>query len=307
MLSLRVAPVSQQSWTRREICRVLSLDERRLKAWEKQGLVDVTENYAFSDLIALRTLNSLREQNIPARHIRESVWSIRRRLSHLPNPLAEVKIFTNGKKIGMQYSGWRMDPVTGQLIIDFDSAPAKTAATLTPKVLEPQRSRELADFWFQKGLELEQLGAPIDEAVDAYLKAVEYNPAAAGALVNLGTIYFHRREWRKSEQYYKAAVDADPNYALAHYNLGNLYDERNDSERAYTHYHTALRLHPQYADAHYNLALLHQGQGDMMKALSHWQTYLKLDPGSQWAQIARREIDKIKQSTVVRGARSTHA
>jgi hypothetical protein len=37
----------------------------------------------------------------------------------------------------------------------------------------------------------------------------------------------------------------------------------------------------------------------MMKALSHWQTYLKLDPGSQWAQIARREIEKIKQTTVV--------
>jgi hypothetical protein len=41
----------------------------------------------------------------------------------------------------------------------------------------------------------------------------------------------------------------------------------------------------------------------MMKALSHWQTYLKIDPSSQWAQIARREIDKIKQSTIVTGAK----
>lgn len=287
-----MAPVSQQSWTRKEICRVLSLEERQLRHWEKQGLISALENYAFTDLLTLRTLNSLREQKIPVRQIRESFRSLKDRLGQRPG---DVKIFTEGKRIGVQYSGQRIEPVTGQLLFDFETAKTRT---LAPRH-EPQRNREQSDFWFQKGLELEQSNASIDEAVDAYLKAVELNPSAAGALVNLGTIYFHKRDWKKSEIYYRAAVDADPNYALAHYNLGNLYDERNDPDRAYAHYHSALRVQPQYADAHYNLALLHQGQGDMMKALSHWQTYLKIDPSSQWAQIARREIDKIKQTTVV--------
>ena len=287
-----MAPVSQQSWTRKEICRVLSLEERQLRNWEKLGLISASESYAFADLLTLRTLNTLREQKIPVRQIRESFRSLQDRLGQRPG---DVKIFTEGKRIGVQYSGQRIEPVTGQLLFDFETAKTRT---LAPRH-EPQRNREQSDFWFQKGLELEQNNASTDEAVDAYLKAVELNPSAAGALVNLGTIYFHKREWKKSEQYYRAAVEADPNYALAHYNLGNLYDERNDPDRAYAHYHSALRVQPQYADAHYNLALLHQGQGDMMKALSHWQTYLKIDPSSQWAQIARREIDKIKQTTVV--------
>ena len=290
-----MAPVSQQSWTRKEICRVLSLEERQLRSWEKQGLISTADNYAFSDLLTLRTLNSLREQKIPVRQIRRTFRSLHDRLGQQP---CDVKIFTEGKRIGVQFSGQRIEPVTGQLFFDFDTAnPGKTHA-LVPRH-EPQRNREQSDFWFQKGLELEQSNAPVAEAIDAYLKAVALNPNAAGALVNLGTIYFHKREWAKSEHYYRGAVEADPNYALAHYNLGNLYDERSDPDRAYAHYHAALRIQPQYADAHYNLALLHQGQGDMMKALSHWQTYLKLDPSSQWAQIARREIEKLKQSTVV--------
>ena len=290
-----MASVSQQTWTRKEICRVLSLEERQLRSWEKQGLVSASETYAFADLLTLRTLNSLCEKKIPLSRIRESFRSLQERFGQDPS---DVKIVTEGKRISVQYSGQRIEPVTGQLFFDFDTAAPPNTQTMTRR---PERhlNREQADFWFQKGLELEQQNAPVADAVEAYLKAVELNPSAAGALVNLGTIYFHQREWKKSEQYYRAAVEADPNYALAHYNLGNLYDERSDPDRAYAHYHSALRVHPQYADAHYNLALLHQGQGDMMKALSHWQTYLKLDPSSQWAQIARREIDKIKQSTVV--------
>ena len=287
-----MAQVSQQSWTRKEICRVLSLEERQLRNWEKQGLITATVNYAFTDLLTLRTLNSLRERKIPVRQIRESFRSLQDRLGQQPS---DVKIFTEGKRIGVQFSGQRIEPVTGQLFFDFEATKTRT---LAPRH-EPQRNREQSDFWFQKGLELEQTNAASEEAIDAYLKAVELNASAAGALVNLGTIFFHKRDWKKSEQYYCAAIEADPNYALAHYNLGNLYDERNDPDRAYAHYHSALRIQPQYGDAHYNLALLHQGQGDMMKALSHWQTYLKIDPSSQWALIARREIDKIKQTTIV--------
>ncbi|MFN0105122.1 MAG: tetratricopeptide repeat protein [Bryobacteraceae bacterium] len=293
-----MAPVSQQSWTRKEIRRVLSLEERQLRNWEKQGLISQVDTYAFADLLTLRTLTTLRERKIPLSRIRQSFRSLQERLGQQP---CDVKIFTEGKRIGVQYSGQRIEPVTGQLFFDFDVANTAKTRTLAPRH-EPQRNREQSDFWFQKGLELEQANAPVNLAIDAYLKAVELNSSAAGALVNLGTIYFHQRDWKKSEQYYRSAIEADPNYALAHYNLGNLYDERNDPDRACAHYHTALRVQPQYGDAHYNLALLHQGQGEMMKALQHWQTYLKIDPSSQWAQIARREIGKIKQSTVVPSA-----
>jgi hypothetical protein len=43
-----------------------------------------------------------------------------------------------------------------------------------------------------------------------------------------------------------------------------------------------------------------------MEAVRHWKQYLKLDPVSSWSAIARRELDKLRRSTLVRGARPQH-
>jgi tetratricopeptide (TPR) repeat protein len=94
----------------------------------------------------------------------------------------------------------------------------------------------------------------------------------------------------------------DPEYALAHFDLGNLFDERGDRARAMEHYLTAIRIAPAYADAHYNVALLYQASHQAMKAVRHWMTYLKLDPTSQWATIARRELNKLRDAAVVHGS-----
>ncbi len=96
----------------------------------------------------------------------------------------------------------------------------------------------------------------------------------------------------------------DGSYALAHFNLGNLFDETGDRPRALAHYQAALRENPNYADAHYNAALIYQSQGEPMRAVHHWKAYLRLDAGSSWASIAKRELDKLREAAVVRGART---
>ena len=40
------------------------------------------------------------------------------------------------------------------------------------------------------------------------------------------------------------------------------------------------------------------------KAVRHWRTYLKLDPHSHWANIARRELSKLREAAVVPGVGS---
>ena len=60
------------------------------------------------------------------------------------------------------------------------------------------------------------------------------NPAAAGALVNLGTIYYRLLRFAEAEEYYKEAIAADPQYPLAQFNLGNLYDERGARPRPFS-------------------------------------------------------------------------
>jgi len=68
--------------------------------------------------------------------------------------------------------------------------------------------------------------------IEAYEKAVELDPHSAGALVNLGTIYFNARDLARAERYYRQATEVDPSYALAHFDLANLFDERGDRPKA---------------------------------------------------------------------------
>jgi tetratricopeptide (TPR) repeat protein len=91
----------------------------------------------------------------------------------------------------------------------------------------------------------------------------------------------------------------DPRYALAHFNIGNLCDEQGHTDKAFEHYENALKLNPDYADAHYNVALLCEQTGEFLRATKHWKAYLKVDGSSSWAGIARRQLEKLRQITVV--------
>jgi tetratricopeptide (TPR) repeat protein len=156
-----------------------------------------------------------------------------------------------------------------------------------------------SEAWFQKGLDLEEAGAPLSQVVEAYQKVINLNPGAAGALVNLGTIYYRERRYAEAEQYYKRAVNADPGYPLAEFNLGNLYDEQGRLKEAFDHYKRALALNPQNADAHFNLALLCERTGETLKAVHHWKCYLKLDRSGPWAEIAQRQLERLRNATLI--------
>jgi tetratricopeptide (TPR) repeat protein len=290
-------------YTREEVLRLLSISERQLRGWERHDLIRHMDQFAFSDLIALRTLTKLRENHVPSAKIRLALGALRKKMRNITDPLKELKVFSDGKHIRVEISGQHMEPVSGQLLFNFDQTELKRLLSFPPKnSSKDQRiQKENAEVWFQKGLELEQVGAPMDQVIEAYEKAAELDPTSAGALVNLGTIHFNERAFGKAETYYRAALAIDPEYALAHFNLANLYDERGDYANATSHYGAAVRLNPQYADAHYNLALLYQGNGQVMEAVRHWKLYLKLDPSSAWGAIARRELSKLRMTTVLGG------
>ncbi len=301
------AHATKQAYSREEVRRLLDVSERQLRSWEKQKFVSASGSFNFSDMLALRTLIGLRQNKIPATQIRKALDALRARLRDVQDPLTELKIYSQGKKIQVQFAGQRMEPISGQLLLDFDEAEISKLLSFPGQTnseragARKHKSRIEAEHWFEKGLELEQTGAPMEDIIEAYRKASEIDPTSAGALVNLGTVYFNARNWREAERHYRKALEVDSRYALAYFNLGNLYDEKGDRSEALAHYLSAIRFQSNYADAHYNVALLYQSTGQPLKAMGHWKLYLKLDPNSSWAVIARRELAKLKDSTIVRG------
>ncbi len=308
-------PVSEAggAYTRKEVCRLLKLENRQLKSWERQELIPELAQYSFSDLLALKRLLRLRDENAHPRQIRQAMISLRAVLQDAPHLGEDVQVYKDGRRVRIQIGKQKMEPASGQLLFDFAEEELKKllqlpgAARSSSAIAERLRNKLEADRWFDQGLQLEQTGAPLEQIIEAYTKAAELDPQSAGARVNLGTVFFNGHAWADAEEQYKAALAIDPDYALPHFNLGNLYDERGDVPNALYHYAEAIRIYPAYADAHYNLALLFQSSGDLLNAMKHWRHYLKLDGASTWAQIARRELEKLENATVLSGKRPSEA
>jgi tetratricopeptide (TPR) repeat protein len=295
---------AKQAYSREETRRLLRISERQLASWERQKLITRVSAYGFRELLALRTLVKLRHNRVAPMQIRRALAALREKMKHIEDPLTDLKLYADGKKIHVEVGENAMEAVSGQLLLNFGERELNRLLQFPTKDSGGvERDRRLtAERWFQRGLDLEQSGAPAAEIIDAYQKAIDLDPKSAGALVNLGTIYFNSRDWPEAERRYLEALEVDPDYALAHFDLANLYDERGEREKALAHYESALRVSPNYADAHYNVALLYQGSNQPMKAVRHWSAYLKLDPNSHWANIARRELAKLREAAVLPGS-----
>ena len=290
-----------EEFSRSDVRRKLGLSERQLRAWERLGVMTAAEFYSFSDLIALKTLVKLRENRIPNKQIGRALESLRRRLPRVRQPLSELRIVSDGRTIAVKLPGEKMEAISGQMLFEFETSDLASLKTLPDR--QPDRTAlrlRDAEAWFQKGLELEEAGAPPEQAIEAYRNAVGLNPSAAGGWVNLGTIYYRQRHFQEAESCYCKALATDPTYALAEFNLGNLYDEQGRIGDAFEHYRRALAINPHYADAHFNLALLSERTGEALQAVSHWKAYLKLDSTGHWADIARRQLDQLRNATLIR-------
>src|SRR6516225_8917448 len=118
-------------------------------------------------------------------------------------------------------------------------------------------------------------------------------PNYAPGYINLGTLYFHLRQFTKAEELYRRATETDPGYVLAFFDLGNVLDELERHDESIAAYRRSVELSPRYADAHYNLALAFERKGELRAALRHWQAYVRLDKAGPWSEHARTQIRKL--------------
>ncbi len=283
------------AYSRAEVRRMLAVSESRLRSWERQHLIAPSQTYDFPDLIALRTLQKLSQNKIAPRQIARALASLKQKLSDIDRPLTELKIASDGRRISVHVAGQKMEAISGQMLFDFDAADLPSLRAFPqPKPRQTPSQAAESEHWFQRGLELEEAGSPVPDCIAAYERAVSLNPSAAGALVNLGTIFFRQKQYEDAERFYRRALEADPRYTLALFNLANLNDERGDVEAARELYREALKITPSYADAHFNLALLSERTGDPLRAVAHWKAYLKLDNTSTWARTARKQLERLR-------------
>lgn len=294
-------------FSRRDVLRILQISARQLMGWERAGLIRQQQSYSFQDLGQLRTLRALREESVPAASIRDSILAMKA-VAGLSNPLLEARVVRTGARIAFRHCGAMVDPVRRQLLFDFDAAEPGQPAHPEPAPLHPRGipAQQEIQARFQAAVEAEENGDK-QAAIALYEETLAADPQFTAAAINLGTLYFHLRQFGRAEALYRQATKADPGYVLGYFDLGNVLDEVGRLDESIAAYQKAIALSPRYADAHYNLALAYERRGQFRAALRHWQAYAHIDTVGPWSQHARNQIGAIlSRETLAIAARADH-
>jgi tetratricopeptide (TPR) repeat protein len=281
-----------EQFTIRHASKLLGISPRRLRHWEKIQFIPRSIHsekgifYSFQDLISLKAAKELISGGISLQQVTRSLDLIKKRFPEIKT-LSQLKFFSQNNNLWMRYNGLSFDPVNGQLLMNFENeAPQEPTSFKAPK------KEKTHLYWFEYGLRCDIEGK-WENAVKAYRKALQLNPALADCWNNLATIYYRVGKKKKAIRFYLNALKINPSYKLAYYNLGNIFEEIRKFRLAIKMYLKAIELDPEYYDAHYNLALVYDKVKSYPEACHHWERYLKYDSSSRWARYARDRILEI--------------
>lgn len=233
--------------------------------------------FGFQDLIILRTAGELSSAQIPHRKVRRVLEKLRDQLPE-GRSLTGIRIAADGDRVVVRDGGAIWNPESGQSLFDFAvSDLAIGAAPFVTRAAEEARLREdetSAEEWYELGCELEL--TDLEQAADAYRRALKLDPSHADAHVNLGRLLHEQRAPAAAEKHYREALEADPAHDTAAFNLGVALEDLGRVREAVTAYQQAIAIDPENADAHYNLAGLYEKRGEKAAALQHLNAYRRL-------------------------------
>jgi tetratricopeptide (TPR) repeat protein len=287
----------EHCYTRNEVERMMGVTRHELDYWTRLRLVLPRARWGerffnFSDLVALETIKRLAARKVPARRIRRAVTALQTELGSTKTPLSELRISTNGKQVVVYPpvdTARPYEPLTGQFVLNFET----TELANKIHAMAPRSAEE----WFELGMMCDSDTKSLDQAVQAYQKAVEAAPEWVEARINLGTSLYHLGQMEGAREQFSIAVITDPSNALAEFNLGCVFEQLGNTEEAILHLVRSIELAPSLADAHLNLALAYEKCGQVQSAVRHLSLYLRYEPNGPWTEFARSRIEKYRPTT----------
>lgn len=281
-----------QRYTRKEVGRILGVEPNRLRYWENLRLVRPRARwgerfYSFGDLVALRTLQRLTDNQVPAWRVRRAV-SLMEKQFGTPNILLhELRIVEQGRDVLVvpPGTGRPFDPLKRQWALPFESV----AHRLKVFALTGPTPEEL----FQHALDCETDPSLLPQAVESYRQVLLLAPDWIDAHINLGVALYQLGRVEEARDQFAAAVQLDPLSGISRYNLGCVLEEQGHIDEAIEHLRRAARAMPGHADVHFNLALAYEKRSERELARAEWIAYLRHAPNGPWADQARAHLKKL--------------
>jgi tetratricopeptide (TPR) repeat protein len=278
-----------ESYTRKEVGRILGVEENRLRYWERLRLIRPQARwgerfYSFGDLVSLQTLQRLAQKKIPASRVQRAISLIEEQFEAPPLRLHELRTIEYGGEILIVPPGDSrpFDPIRRQWAFPFE-APSNSSNVRSMTVRTPE---EL----FDAALRLESCPESLPDAAEGYRRVLDAAPDWIEAHINLGVALYQMGMTEEARAAFLSAVKLDPNNAISRYNLGCVLEEQGKLTEAIEHLSAAARAMPTHADVHFNLALAYEKTGDREMARAQWLLYLRHAPNGPWAHQARAHL-----------------
>ena len=143
---------------------------------------------------------------------------------------------------------------------------------------------DYADAYNNLGTVLKEKGK-LDRALEAYSKALSIKPDYAEAYNNMASALKKQGKLDEALMAYINALSIKPDYAEASFNFGNTLKEQGKTEEALEAYSKALSIKPDYAEACNNMASILKEQGKLDKAIETYKKALSIKPDYAEAYI----------------------
>jgi tetratricopeptide (TPR) repeat protein len=281
-----------QRYTRKEVGRILGVEPSRLRYWESLRLVRPRARwgerfYSFGDLVALRTLQRLTNNRVPAGRVRRAVSLMAQQFGTPSVLLQELRFVEQGRDVLVMPPGIGrpFDPLKRQWALPFEAS----AHSSNVYALAGPTPEEL----FQHALDCETDPNLLPQAVECYREVLSLAPEWIDAHINLGVALYQLGRVEEARDQFAAAVQLDPLSGISRYNLGCVLEEQGHIDEAIDHLRRAARAMPGHADVHFNLALAYEKRGERDLARSEWVAYLRHAPNGPWADQARAHLKKL--------------
>ena len=104
-----------------EVAEIIGVSRRQIQHWDYTDLIRPQlrtqgghARYAFSDLVAFKTVRRLMDGGVSLQRIRRSITALRQLLPKVKRPLTELTLVATGEVVMVLYENAAFEAVTGQ-------------------------------------------------------------------------------------------------------------------------------------------------------------------------------------------------